>query len=104
MFKLEYIIDIKKNQIRFLGPNRCAVSVVEGRSTDGTYQILAALQHEIERLGAVFYMSTSDLSPQDGKQDRFGGLAFLRNLALAPLVVDKAKYSPDAQIISLNEV
>ena len=57
--------------IRFLGPNRCAVSVVEGRSTDGTYQVLAALQDEIERLGVVFYLSTSDVSPQDGKQDRF---------------------------------
>ncbi|KAL9071628.1 MAG: hypothetical protein Q9161_004053 [Pseudevernia consocians] len=58
--------------IRFLDPNRCcAVSVVEGRPTDGTYQVLAALQDEIERLGAVFYLSTSDVSPQDGKQDRF---------------------------------
>ncbi len=90
--------------IRFLGPTRCAVSVVEGRSTDGTYQVLAALQVEIERLGAAFYMSTSDVSPQDGKQDRFAGLAFLRNLALAPLVMDKAKYSPDAQVIFLNDV
>ena len=90
--------------IRFLGPNRCAVSVVEGRSTDGTYQVLAALQDEIERLGAVFYLSTSDVSPQDGKQDRFEGLAFLRNLALAPFVMEKAKYSPDAQAIFLNDV
>lgn len=90
--------------IRFLGPKRCAVSFVEGRSTDGTYQILAALQDEVERLGAVFYMSTSDVSPQDGKQDRFGGLAFLRNLALAPLVMNAPKYSPDAQVIFLNDV
>lgn len=90
--------------IRFLGPKRCAVSFVEGRSTDGTYQVLAALRDEVERLGAVFYMSTSDVSPQDGKQDRFEGLAFLRNLALAPLVMEKAKFSPDAQVIFLNDV
>lgn len=90
--------------IRFLGPRRCAVSFVEGRSTDGTYQILAALKVELEQLGVVFYMSISDVSPQDGKQDRFEGLAWLRNLALAPLVMDKAKFSPDAQIVFLNDV
>lgn len=90
--------------IRFLGPKRCAVSFVEGRSTDGTYQILTALKDELERLGALFYMSTSDVSPQDGKQDRMEGLAFLRNLALAPLIMDKAKYSPDAQVVFLNDV
>ena len=91
--------------IRFLGPKQCAVSFVEGRSTDGTYQILAALQHELERLGAVFYMTTSDVSPHDGKQDRFEGLAFLRNLALAPLIMDKARFSPDdAQVIFLNDI
>ena len=90
--------------IQFLGPKRCAVSFVEGRSTDGTYQILSALRDEIERLGAAFYMSTSDVSPQDGKQDRIEGLAFLRNLALAPLVMDKANFSPDAQVIFLNDI
>ena len=90
--------------IRFLGPKQCAVSFVEGRSTDGTYQILAALQDELERLGAVFYMTTSDVSPHDGKQDRFGGLALLRNLALAPLVMDKASFSPDAQVVFLNDI
>ena len=90
--------------IRFLGPKQCAVSFVEGRSTDGTYQILAALQDELERLGAVFYMTTSDVSPHDEKQDRFEGLAFLRNLALAPLVMDKARFSADAQVIFLNDI
>ena len=90
--------------IRFLGPRRCAVSFVEGRSTDGTYQILAALKVELEQLGVVFYMSISDVGPQDGKQDRFEGLAWLRNLALAPLVMDKAKFSLDAQIVFLNDV
>ena len=90
--------------IRFLGPKRCAVSFVEGRSTDGTYQVLAAFGDVVEQLGAASYMSTSDLSPQDGKQDRFEGLAFLRNMVLAPLVMDKAEYSPNAEIIFLNDV
>lgn len=90
--------------IRFLGPKQCAVSFVEGRSIDGTYQILAALQDELERLGAVFYMTTSDVSPHDEKQDRFEGLAFLRNLALAPLVMDKARFSTNAQVIFLNVI
>ena len=90
--------------MRFLGPKRCAISIVEGRSTDGTYQILAALQDEVERLGAIFYMSTSDVSPQDGKQDRFEGLAYLRKLALAPMVMNAPKYSPDAQVIFLNDI
>ena len=90
--------------IRFLGPKRCAISFVEGRSTDGTYQILAALRDEFEKLGTEYYMSTSDVSPHDGKQDRIEGLAFLRNLALAPLVMDQAKFSPDAQVIFLNDI
>lgn len=90
--------------IRFLGPKQCAVSFVEGRSTDGTYQILAALQDELERLGATFYLTTSAMNPQDGTQDRFEGLALLRNLALAPLIMDKANFSSDAQIIFLNDV
>ena len=96
---LPTLLGSKVQTIRFLGPRRCAVSFVEGRSTDGTYQILAALKVELEQLGVVFYMSISDVSPQDGKQDRFEGLAWLRNLALAPLVMDKAKFSPDAQIV-----
>lgn len=49
-------------------------------------------------------MSTSDISLQDEKQDRSEGLAFLRNLALAPLFMDKAKLSLDAQVIFLHEI
>ena len=90
--------------IRFLGPGRCAVSIVEGRSTDGTYQVLTALQNEVEKLDAEFYISTSDVSPKDGPQDRFEGLAFLRNLALTPLIMNKVKYSSDAQVIFLNDI
>lgn len=90
--------------IRFLGPKRCSLSVVEGRSTDGTYEIVSALRSELTAMGATFYMSTSDIDPKEGTQDRIAGLAFLRNLALAPMMVEKAKYSSNALVVFLNDV
>ena len=90
--------------IRFLGPQQCALSIVEGRSTDGTYQVLAALKTDLEKLGTIFHLSTSNISPKNKTQDRREGLAFLRNLALAPLVAEPHKYSPDTQVIILNDI
>lgn len=89
---------------RFLGPTQCAISIIEGRSTDGTFHIVEAYKHELEKLGVEFYLSTSGIDPKDEKQDRMEGLAFLRNMALAPLVISPDLYSPDVQIIFLNDV
>ncbi|MCJ1339644.1 hypothetical protein MMC09_004934 [Bachmanniomyces sp. S44760] len=88
--------------ILFLGPHQCAVSIIEGRSTDGTYQILRALKDEIENLGATFFLTASTITPMEG--DRFEKLAFLRNMALAPIMMKPEEFSADAQVIYLNDV
>ena len=90
--------------VRFLGPTQCAISIIEGRSTDGTFNVVEAYKHELEKLGVEFYLSTNEIDPKDGKQDRMEGLAFLRNMALAPLVISPDLYSPDVQIIFLNDI
>lgn len=99
--------------IRFLGPEHCAISVVEGRSDDGTYEILAALKMHVEAMGAHFFLSTSTINPKEKGQDRIGRSSELRNKALEPLKVSAARgpineldgmFSPDALIIFINDV
>lgn len=99
--------------MRFLGPEHCAISVTEGRSEDGTYEILAALKSRVEAMSAHFFLSTSEINPLDGERSRIEALSDLRNMALGPL---KAKgvmgpmdalagmYSPDTVIIFINDI
>jgi alpha-1,3-mannosyltransferase len=70
--------------IRFLGPARCALSIVEGNSPDGTYDVLAALRPALDALTTTYYFQSTPLNPLAG--DRISGLAELRNLALGPLL------------------
>ncbi|KAK4140372.1 glycosyltransferase [Dichotomopilus funicola] len=72
--------------IRFLGPQNCALSIIEGNSDDGTTEVLAALRPELEALGTNYYFSSSDINPKKG--DRIEALARLRNLALQPIFDD----------------
>ncbi|GKT60776.1 alpha-1,3-mannosyltransferase CMT1 [Colletotrichum tofieldiae] len=88
--------------LRFLGPENCVLSVVEGNSRDGTYEILHLLRPELERLGAEYHFARSDLDP--GAGDRIAKLAELRNMALAPLVSDPSRYAADAVVLFLNDV
>ena len=88
----------------FLGLDQCAISIVEGRSTDGSFNVAEAYKHKLEKIGLKVYLSTSEMDPKDETQDRMEGLAFLRNMALAPLVVSPELYSPDVQVIFLNDV
>ncbi|KAI9724926.1 MAG: hypothetical protein M1812_000202 [Candelaria pacifica] len=90
--------------MRFLGPSSCALSIVEGRSKDGTPDVLLALQAELESIGVSYYYSTSDLDPKHGDKDRMEALAILRNQALAPLIHSPTLYSHDANIVFLNDV
>ncbi|KAI9817281.1 MAG: hypothetical protein M1832_004703 [Thelocarpon impressellum] len=90
--------------IRFLGPERCALSVVEGRSTDATYAILEGVREEVERLGATVYLNTSDVDPMGGSKDRMESLAELRNQALAPFVEAAHLSTSDAAVVFLNDV
>lgn len=88
--------------LRFLGPENCAVSVVEGNSDDGTGEVLEAIRTEIEALGTEYFFETSDVDPKQG--DRIVGLAALRNAALQPMLDDKRQYSDDTTIIFINDV
>lgn len=88
--------------IRFLGPELCALSIVEGFSTDGTFEVLKLLQREMDKLGVPLYLQTSDINPRHG--DRIGKLAKLRNLALEPMMADAAKWDHDATIVFINDV
>lgn len=96
--------------MRFLGPHNCALSVIEGRSDDGTFEILSLLRDEIEGMGAGYYFNTSDIDPEARDRikagDRIQALAELRNQALQPLMdcYHKGGSTDDSTIIFLNDV
>ncbi|KAK4031755.1 glycosyltransferase [Parachaetomium inaequale] len=79
--------------IRFLGPEHCALSIVEGNSPDGTAEILAALEPQLTKLGIRTYFTLHNaIDPLAEGSDRFSSLAALRNLALAPLLTATADH------------
>lgn len=92
--------------MRYLGPEYCALSVVEGRSEDGTYEVLAALKKEIEAMGAEFYLNTSPLNPLGPGADRIALLSELRNMALEPLHDRRYSkmYASDAIVVFINDI
>ncbi|OXV09519.1 hypothetical protein Egran_02718 [Elaphomyces granulatus] len=90
--------------IQFLGPENCALSIVEGRSTDGTYEILEKLSSEAKNIGFSYYLVKSDINPKEGSGDRIQELANLRNLALLPLLENRVAYTSDAIIVFPNDI
>ena len=90
--------------IRFLGPGNCALSIVEGRSGDGTYETLTLLQSKMAELGVAFFLTTNEIDPWAPGGDRIDALATLRNQALLPLVQEVHRYSEDTTIVFLNDV
>lgn len=89
--------------IRFLGPEHCALSVVEGNSDDGTDEVLAALRPALEDLGTAYHFQSGDIDPQKG--DRIKKPAQLRNMALEPLLHDDNDAdSDDTTVVFLNHV
>ena len=90
--------------IRFLRPEDCVLSIVGGRSNDGTTEVLARLREEIEAMNVTYYFSTSDVDPLKSGNDRITELAKLRNLVLDPLVRQPELYHPDTTVIFLNDV
>lgn len=90
------------DSIRFLGPRNCALSVVEGRSDDGTFEILLSLRRDLELLGVKFYLKSSEIDPSAG--DRIVGLAELRNQALQPLMSHPVSSPENTTVIFLNDV
>ncbi len=97
--------------IRFLGPSRCALSVVEGNSQDGTFEVLEALRAHLDQL-TIYYLKSSDVDPKRG--NRIAKLAALRNMAVQPVFGggvssrdDKqtsARYTDNTTIIFVNDV
>ena len=100
--------------IRFLGPERCALSIVEGNSVDGTEEVLAALAPHLLALGTTYHFRSSPINPKQKGGDRIVALAQLRNLALEPLFPsspgepsrNSRQFAPpaDTTVIFLNDV
>ena len=90
--------------IRFLGPQNCALSIIEGRSDDGTFEILLSLREEAERIGIKYYFNSSDINPTIG--DRIEALAELRNQALQPLLdhANTAIPTNNTTVVFINDV
>ena len=88
--------------IRFLGPQYCAISIVEGHSSDGTKEVLEALRADFEALGIAYSLQSSLIDPSTG--DRIGRLAELRNLALQPLHNASSRANKDTSILFVNDV
>lgn len=89
--------------IDFLGVERCALSIVEGNSPDGTGDVLKALEPFLDRLGIRYFYSTSTINPKKGH--RIERLAQLRNLALQPLIdAFETDASANTTVVFLNDV
>ena len=94
--------------IEFLGPEHCSLSIVEGRSDDGTFEILLRLREELSRLGVKYFLQTNELNPMaDGDRNikvRIEGLSELRNQALQPLIDLHLEADTDVTVVFLNDV
>ncbi|TDZ22869.1 Alpha-1,3-mannosyltransferase CMT1 [Colletotrichum orbiculare MAFF 240422] len=88
--------------VNFLGPENCALSIVEGISTDGTYETLYRLRGHLDRMGVAYHLQTSNIDSHSG--DRIGKLAKLRNLALEPMMAEAEAYDRRATVVFLNDV
>lgn len=90
--------------ITFLGPENCVLSIVEGRSDDGTFEVLDELRSSLQALGVKYFFQTSDINPTAPGTDRIEALASLRNLALQDLLAHPAHYDPDTTVVFLNDI
>ncbi|KAK2023550.1 alpha-1,3-mannosyltransferase CMT1 [Colletotrichum zoysiae] len=99
---LPQLIGAVLEAMNVIGPENCALSVVEGMSTDGTYETLYRLKAHMDKMGVAYYLQTSNIDSHSG--DRIGKLAKLRNLALEPMMAEADAYDPQATIVFLNDV
>lgn len=94
--------------IQFLGPEHCALSIVEGNSPDGTADVLAALQPQLHVMNRQQQLRThftlhNIIDPLAEGHDRFTSLAELRNLVLQPMLREPDRYS-DTTVLFINDV
>ena len=90
--------------IEYLGPENCALSVVEGYSTDGTYEILIDIASKLEASKILYFFQTSDVRPIKEDANRINDLAELRNEALKPLTSNPKLYSSETSIVFINNI
>lgn len=90
--------------IRFLGPENCVLSIVEGRSTDGTFEILSDLRVDLEPIGLQYFLTTNDINPTANEVDRIEALAELRNQALLPLTEQPQNFDDATVVVFINDV
>lgn len=90
--------------MKFLGPENCVLSIVEGRSDDGTFEVLDELRTSMQVLGVQYYFQSSDVNPTAEGKDRIEALAELRNLAVEDLIAHPEHYAHDTTVIFLNDV
>lgn len=90
--------------IRYLGPSNCFLSILEGRSTDGTYEILEKLKTQLPGLGLDYQLQCNEDDPFGEGRDRIVTLASLRNYALLNLTSNPDSFDPDTAIVFLNDV
>ncbi|KAL9625885.1 MAG: hypothetical protein Q9204_007765, partial [Flavoplaca sp. TL-2023a] len=89
--------------IEFLGPEHCALSIVEGRSDDGTFETLLLLREAMDKIGVKYFFQTNEIDPHNSG-DRIKALADLRNQALRPLIDLHLGANTDVTVIFLNDV
>ena len=90
--------------IKYLGPENCAISIIEGRSDDGTYLVLHKLRHTLEELGIRYWLEQSDIDPHGDGVDRIAELSRLRNMALEPLLYNKEEFTTEPLIFFVNDI
>ncbi|EFQ89189.1 hypothetical protein P3342_010335 [Pyrenophora teres f. teres] len=90
--------------IKFLGPENCVLSIVEGRSDDGTFETLKELRSSMQLLRAKYILQNSDINPLAPGTDRIEALAKLRNLALDDLIKYPERYHEDTTVIFSNDI
>jgi alpha-1,3-mannosyltransferase len=90
--------------IRFLGPQNCVLSIVEGRSDDGTYEVLDELRSSMQLLGIRYIFQSSDVHPLAKGKDRIEALAELRNLAVKDLIEHPNFYDKETTAIFSNDI
>ena len=89
---------------RMLGPENCMLSIVEGRSSDGTYLVLYDLIPELKELGLQYRLQQTDVNPHEEGKDRIEELAKLRDAAMAPLVKEKDLFVSDPVTLFINDI
>lgn len=87
---------------QYLGPQNIAVSIVEGNSDDGMFDILEALKPIFKKEGIYYEAKVSDINPKEG--DRIVKLADLRNLALEPVWQDHESFDANTTVVFVNDV